>query len=55
MSDQLLDEKDLDLSPEVLCMLMRRRSRIAAMAAASSRDRGVTTGPSAGSVHKIQG
>ncbi|GAB2613066.1 hypothetical protein [Pseudactinotalea suaedae] len=55
MPDQLLEDKDLDLSPDVLCMLMRRRSRIAAMAAASSRDHEVTAGPSGGSLHKIQG
>ncbi|WP_156253476.1 hypothetical protein [Pseudactinotalea terrae] len=31
MPDQILDDDDLDLSPEVMCQLARRRSRLAAM------------------------
>lgn len=33
-----LDEDDLDLSPEVMCSLMRRRARNAAMSAATAGD-----------------
>ena len=40
MSDHQFDDEDLDLAPDVMCMVMRRRSRNAALAAASSRDDG---------------
>lgn len=36
MPDQVLDDEDLDLSPEVMCQLARRRSRSAAMEATST-------------------
>lgn len=36
MPDQILDDEDLDLSPEVMCQLARRRrSRLAAMESAA--------------------
>jgi hypothetical protein len=35
MPDQILDDDDLDLSPEVLCLRIRRRSRDSALSDAT--------------------
>lgn len=35
MTDHVLDDDDVDLAPEVMCQLARRRLRIAAMAAST--------------------